>query len=311
MFGPRRLTLAVFALCACAWGTWAPTVSAAEKCRFQFIPARQGDISCQELDFLIDLKLTVHQGKSQLYHSSKSVERAQTRWTQVLEMNGDVVTSVGVRFDRASETQVSENKPGESRSEAVLGRTYRVTRSGEKLLITDLENRTPTTEETTYLAQALDAVGRPNSLGRFLHGRELTAGTAIDVPPEVATEIFGFRDAVGEVAELKLTLGAVHVTTAGTYAILNAELTAHSPEEPKMAIRMEGQMQLDVNTCRLVGFVWEGPVTLSEQRGDGGQSMALTGTGTLAVEMRSKRAATWPSPPSNNDYASSPSSSRK
>lgn len=282
---------------------------AAESCRFQFVPARVGDIGSQELDFLIDLKLTVEHQDGELFRSQKSVERVQTRWTTVLEVDRDVATVVAVRFDRANETQMSDNKPAKAVDDPVAGKTYQIARRGEALAITGLDGKAPSQPEIDYLTRSMDSVGRPNALGRFLHGRELIVGKPIDVPPEIAAEIFGFRDAIGEVASLTLGLSQLHRTANGNFAILNAQMTAHSPEEPRLSMRIDGQMQVDIDTCRVVGFVWEGPVTLSEVRGEGRQAMTLNGLGTVAVEMRSKRASAWPAPPAN--YASSPSSSRK
>jgi len=287
----------------------AERVGAADTCRFRFVPARVGDIASQDLDFLIDLKLTVQHKDGELFRSQKSVERIQTRWTTVLEVDRDVATVVAVRFDRANETQMSDNKPAKAVDAPVAGKTYQIARRGEALAITGLDGKAPSQPEVEYLTRAMDSVGRPNALGRFLHGREMTAGKPIDVPPEIAAEIFGFRDAIGEVASLTLSLRELLRGASGTYAILDAQMTAHSPEEPRLSMRIEGQMQLDIDTCRLVGFVWEGPVTLSETRGEGRQAMTLNGLGTVAVEMRSQRASAWPAPPAN--YASSPSSSRK
>lgn len=303
-----RLVL-VSAICCASALTQPHHGTAAETCRFRFVPPRVGDIASQELDFLIDLRLSVQHADGELFRSQKSVERVQTRWTTVLEVDKDVATAVAVRFDRANETQMSDNKPAKPVDDPVAGRTYQVARRGESLTITDLDGNKPSRAELNYLNRAMDAVGRPNALGRFLHNRELTAGKSIDVPKEIAAEIFGFRDAVGEVASLTLSLREVHRTASGNYAILEAQMTAQSPEEPKLAMRIEGQMQLDIDTCRLAGFVWEGPVTLTETRGTGGHAMTLNGLGSVAVEMRSKRASAWPARPT--DYASSSSSSRK
>lgn len=301
---------------ACVWICWLAVAfghfragNAAETCRFRFMPPRVGDIASQELDFLIDLKLSVQHTDGELFRSQKSVERVQTRWTTVVEVNQDVATAVAVRFDRASETQMSDNKPAKPVDDPVAGKTYQVARRGEALVITDFDGKTPAKAEVDFLTKAMDSVGRPNALGRFLHNRELMAGKSVEVPKEIAAEIFGFRDAVGEVASLTLSLREVHHTTTGNFAILDAQMTARSPEEPKLAMRIEGQMQLDIDTCRLVGFVWEGPVTLSETRGQGASAMTLNGLGSVAVEMHSKRAAAWPARPT--DYASSSSSSRK
>jgi hypothetical protein len=305
MFRPK---LALLAFCCAIACLSTNVVRAADSCQFRFLPARPGDISSQELDFLIDLKLSVQHADGELFRSQKSVERLQTRWTTVLEVDKDVVTAVAVRFDVASETQLTDNKAAKATNEPVAGKTYHIARQGEALTITNLDGKTPSRAELDYLTKSMDAVGRPNALARYLHGREMVAGQAIDLPKEISAEIFGFRDAIGEVASLKLTLRQVHRTSSGNYAILDAEMIAHSPEEPKLSMRIEGQMQVDIDTCRLVGFVWEGPVTLSEQKGEGAQAMTLNGLGTVAVEMRAKRATAWPNPPA--DYASSPSSSK-
>lgn len=287
------------------------SASGADTCRFQFVPARVGEVSCLELDFLIDLKLTItHDGRA-LYHSLKSVERTQTRWTQVLAMDQDIVTQVAVRFDRAQESQISENRSAKPVDEPVAGRTYTITRRGDELLVASSDGRTPSKEETEYLARAMDAVGRPNALGRYLHARELRRGEWVDVPKEVALETFGFRDSLGEVATFQLALDEVHETPRGRYAVLDTRMTARSPEEPHMAMRVEGQMQLEIDSCRVVGFVWEGPVTLSAEERQGGETMLLSGAGSLAVEMQCRRAAAWPSPLNEADQASSPSSSRR
>lgn len=284
---------------------------AAERCTFRFVPARVGDVGRQDLDFLIDLKLSIQHEGREVFKSLKTVERVQTRWLQVLDMRQDVVTKVAVRFDVAKETQTSDNRRTEPVDEAVVGKTYTVSRSGEDLLVSTDDGHEPSQEELDYLARTMDAVGRPNALGRFLHERELVQGEWVSVPPDVAREIFGFRDAIGEVASLEITLRETHATPRGNYAVLDAKMTARSPEEPHMAMRVEGQMQLEIDTSRVVGFIWEGPVTLSERRGDGADAMMLTGAGSLAVEMRIQRAAAWPAPLKSNDYASSPSSSRK
>lgn len=287
------------------------TAQAAERCTFRFVPARVGDVGRQELDFLIDLKLSINHEGREVYKSLKSVERVQTRWIQVLAMERDVVTQVAVRFDIAQETQTADNRRTPPADEPVTGRTYTVTRSGEDLLVSAEDGRQPSQAELEYLARTMDAVGRPNALGRFLHGRELVQGTWVNVPAEIAREVFGFRDAIGEVASLEIALKETHATARGHYAVLEARMTARSPEEPRMAMRLDGQMQLEIDTSRVIGFLWEGPVTLSEQRGNGPAAMLLTGAGTVAVETRIQRAAAWPAPLQTSDYASSPSSSRK
>ncbi len=172
----------------------------------------------------------------------------------------------------------------------VRGKTYLCHREpGEngKLIVTDEAGNRPPTEEYDIVAQQMEMVGRPNPLAQFLVGRTIAIGEKLELPKDLASQIFNLGDKFGEVTRFTLKLQKVQSENGAACAVFLASVEAASSNASQMRLEVEGPLAVEVDTCRAVRIALAGPIGMSETRGSYSTAYQVIGTGRLQMNVAS------------------------
>jgi hypothetical protein len=172
----------------------------------------------------------------------------------------------------------------------VQGKTYICRREpGEKgeLVVTDLKGERPPSDEYEIVSQQMQMVGRPNPLAEFLAGRTVSVGEKLEVPIDVAKQIFNWGDSLGKVTKFTLTLQKVQTEKDVSSAVFLASVEAASSDSTQMRLEIEGPLVVEPATCRVRQVSLMGPIGMSESRGTYSTAYQMIGTGRLNMSIAS------------------------
>lgn len=176
------------------------------------------------------------------------------------------------------------------KAQPVQGKTYHCLREpGEngKLVVTDEAGNTPPSEEIEIVTQQMEMVGRENPFAEFLAGRTIAVGDKIELPKDLATQIFTLGDKFGEVTRFTLTLQKLQPEGGANCAVFQASVEAASSDSSQMRMQLEGQLVVQIDTCRAVRIGLVGPLGMSETRGSYSTAYQVIGTGRVQVAIAS------------------------
>ena len=185
----------------------APTdLSQAGVIRFQQQEARVGDRVTQQVAMDLSLQGSVIQA-GQL---AGSQDASMKTWPRAC--GGSAGSGRGDAFRRArvtfphSRQQLPEVEGGKEIVQPVEGKTYLLTRDGERLIVKYTDGTIPPAEEFEIVFGSLQSLGRPNPLAEFLLNRGFRIGESIELPLSLAQQMLGFGSELGEVTRFELTL---------------------------------------------------------------------------------------------------------
>ncbi len=241
------------------------------------------------------MTMTMRQGNEVTGKNQTVVRTRQQRVVTTTDANDGCMTAVKVSYPKATK-QLSAAETNDVSAEPdpapqpVQGKTYLCKReSGENgaLVITDEKGERPPTDEYEIVAQQMQMVGRSNPLARFLAGRTIGVGEKIELPLDVASQIFNLGDRFGKVTRFTLTLQKVESQGALTCAVFQAAVEAASNNSTQMRLEVEGPLVVDVATCRAQRISLLGPIGMSETRGTYSTAYQVLGTGRLQMSIAS------------------------
>jgi len=279
--GPLALVLALATLDRPALGA---------SYRFLRRPPQVGDAATQDLRFEMNLVVKLIQNEQTIYTSDRGMDRRQRRLITVTDVAQGRVRQARVKFVESQQVVSNGNAPPLQVKQPVEGKSYLVTRPPDgKLQITDPIGNRPPKAEWEIVAQAMDAIGRPNPLATFLNGRSIALGQTVTLPKELANDVIGFREAVGEVSRFAMTLVAAKPVGDRMCGAFDVQIDALSPMDEGQTLAIRGRFQIETDTCRIAVIDLTCPVTIQQQRGPEGGKFNVEGRGTLQVSMQS-----WP-----------------
>ena len=110
----------------------------------------------------------------------------------------------------------------------------------------------------------MQMVGRPNPLAQFLAGRTIGVGEKIELPIDVASQIFNLGDRFGKLRGSLSRCKKSNQRAALTCAVFQATVEAASNAATQMRLEVEGPLVVDVATCRAQRISLIGPIGMSE-----------------------------------------------
>lgn len=293
--------LLYIALSIALWGVALSTVvqpSNAETCRFTYQPSRVGDEALQTIHTHLKLAVTMHQAGQTIDSLRQDIERKQKRRLTVLSRNQHRVLSAKVVFFACEQETNTNGQADPPVEDPVVGKTYVVARPQQQLIVTYEGGSRPPNEEQKIVRANLDGIGRPNSLARFFDGRTMAVGESIKLPNELASELIGFAESIGQVTRFEMKLvGIRQIEPAQSGAaqkksprgaVLDVSIDAGQPEVDGMKMRIRGQVLMEIGTCRTRTAKFSGPVAVIEHRGPPGYQFTVSGHGQLQVAIRSE-----------------------
>jgi hypothetical protein len=256
--------------------------------RFTARKPQVGDRSRQELRFLLDVKMTVSQSGQIVYTSDGNVERTQSRQVELLEAREGKVTKAKVTFDTSEQVTSQKDRPAATAQLAVAGKTYLAERVGEELVITDDQGNKPTDEELAIVAPGMEVLGRPNPLAAFFDGRSVEVGETVRLPNQVAKELFGSWDQLGEVSQLDMMLLGTQTVEGVKCALFHTKIEVKPPKSDGRALQIQGRFLIEIDSCRTAQVELSGPLTTSQVRGEGASQFTVKRRGSMEIAVQTR-----------------------
>ena len=297
---PRNLLVVPLLIAALALPTVAePTAPAAPVTptatgavvRFRQVPAVAGDRVTQTLNVDLGLTTTITQSGQTAHESQNRMRREQQRTIEVLEVAEGRATKAKVAFGVSRRQSPEGAKPEELVTQPIEGKSYLMVREGDRVKITDLKGATPPEEESRLVAESLENVGKPNPFASLLTERHITVSQRILVPRDVVQSLLGFDGPIGTVHRFELTLEKVAPATAerlSPVAHFKAAIEVRPNAESPLSIVLNGEMEVETETCRLTSVKMVGPVQLSSIERTAGGIFQYSAGGELNLAIRSE-----------------------
>ena len=256
---------------------------------FHYRQPQVGDHADQSIDSTLQLKVGIQQSGQTISSSDSTVQQVQQRGVTVLKRDTKRVLVARVAYQKSWQiTREGDGQPTK-RQHPVVGKTYLVSRPDKKLVVTYEDGSIPPPEEIAIVQPSMESLGQPNPIAKFFDGRTMTVGETVQIPIELASELLGFRDNVGEVTRFQMTLTEVKTVDGSGQAILKTKIDAGELSKDPMTMRVTGRLVMEIDTCRLLGADFIGPVEIREQKGPVGAQFTIAGQGNLRVSIHSKR----------------------
>jgi hypothetical protein len=269
--------------------------SAVQQVCFSRRAPKIGDEIGQNIGLDLRLTMSMRQGNQIVEKKQSAMRSTQRRVIRTTEINDGRITAVRVTYAVATK-QESAGDPSATpaaptvKTQPVQGKTYicrRDTGENGELVVTDEAGNRPPTDEYEIVSQQMQMVGRQNPLAQFLAGRTVAVGQKIELPNDVAHQLFNLADRFGKVTQFALALQKVQSERGATYAVFEASVVATSSAATQMRLEIEGPLVIDVASCRAQRISLIGPIAMSETIGSYSTACQMIGTGRLQMNIAS------------------------
>jgi hypothetical protein len=267
-----------------------PESAAADAGRVTFAKraAAMGDTLEQAIESSLDLRLRTRSGTQVLEERATASQRLQRRRVTATAIESGRVVAAEVRFFESR-----QSCDGRQADDPVVGKAYHCRRQGERLVVVTDEGADPPIDERILVEHAMESLGRSHPLADYLDGREVAIGEAIELPSAVAAEALGLDGRLGRVERFCLILREAPTVDGRKLAKFAAEVEASGVGSGQMRVVMDGAVEVEVDSCRVVAAELRGPMGMLQTRGSLGNQVLLDSTGRLslrvAVEHRDAR----------------------
>jgi len=252
---PPLLAIAILlGMASACWGAETPMVTFHQK------PAQVGDQVGQKLAVDLDVSTTITQSGQIANQDTAIVRRRQDRLIEVLEVTGGRVRRARVSFPHSRHRSPENPDPTQQKVQAVEGKSYLVERRGEQLLVTDLQGAIPLQDEFEIVVHSVQTLGLPNPLAKILLDRAIPIGERIKIPHELAKQIMGLGDSLGQVQKFELVLKELLTVDGQECALFGATLEIRGREDHPMEVDIEGSVTIQIETCRTIEAKLAGPL---------------------------------------------------
>ncbi len=267
-----------------------PEPAATTGVQFSQQPAQVGDRVAQQVDLELNLNTSIIQSGQLAAQEITSLERRQQRLVEVVEVAEGKVRRARVTFSRSRHKSSESENPEEEVVQPVEGKTYLLTRQGKQLLVTDPQGTIPPREEFEIVFSSMQSLGRPNPLVQFLLERTIQVGQTLELPQEIAAQMLGFGDELGQVKSFQLQLNELSTFEGAPCAVFAAAIeVAGGPGNP-MQIEVTGPVVILTETCRTVVTDLTGPLSFDTVERTSQGNFQYQAAGTMRVSVRARYA---------------------
>ncbi len=249
---------------------------------FRYQPASDGSQIWQHVTFFANTLTTYKQSGQVISRRQIFMTREQIRRVTVLEA-GKSRHLVEVQYEKAQQTRSMAGMPPETEPQVVADKCYLVSREQDELHVRDKQGQPVTKAEEQLVKQNMQAVGRPNALAEFLQGRTLAVGQSESLPRDVVEQLLGWQDAFGTVQSVTLQLDRVKLRGATQIAECRLEITCTPAAELSSPTTMQGTVELQTDTCRVLATAMKAELNVREQRGPADHPFFVTHEGQANV----------------------------
>jgi len=259
--------------------------------RFAQRETQVGDQVVQRFGLQLAIDTKIVQSGQIAHESSATMRRQQQRTVEVLEVAEGRAVKARATFDLSRRQSPEQAASEELAPLPIEGKTYFMSRDGDKLSVTRPDGTIPPLEEYKLVAESLESVGQPNPLALVLAGRELRVGQRVFVPREMAQSLLGFGSPeLARVHRFELTLNRLVPLADGVapVAIFGVVIEVRPEDADDYAVQLAGEMAVELASCRLASVDLAGPVHVSTIERTALGIYQYTMSGQLSVAIRSQ-----------------------
>jgi len=269
-----------------------PAAPAADRVTFAQQPTQVGDRVAQTLGVDLQIQTTITQAGQQAHQGETTLRRKQQRFVEVLEVAEGAVRRAHVTFPVSRVTSPEHEDPAQEVVQPVEGKSYLVTRDGERLRVTATAGSIPAQAEFEIVVTSLQNLGLPNPLIKFLLNRTVQVGERLTLPQAVAEQLMGFGDQFGKVKQFELELKSIDQIDGQRCAVFGSTIEAIGEPANPVRIKAFGEVVIQAETSRTVRAELSRPLSLSPAEHTPAGSFAYKALGNvrLAVQAQYGRA---------------------
>ncbi len=228
---------------------------------------------------------TYEQSNQIISSEDRDIRNTQSRHITTVSTEPPIVDVAYARAD----VRIGKNRFFAKKEELpVDGKTYRVSRVGETLKITDVSGSTPPPVELRIVEKTMSWVGRPNELAEFLNGRTVTKGDRLTLPPPIADRMFGGAVGMQSIQQATLALEQIkriHGHRCGHFRVM---LTGTPSGDTSKQVTVEGVIAVQIDTCRTVVADVASDLDIVEVRGPKGATFTVRNTGKVELLIKAE-----------------------
>jgi hypothetical protein len=253
-----------------------------------FAPATTivGEKVLQRVGMELNLHTVIKQDGKVAHDGTTSLRRRQERTIEVLEVVEGRARKAKVTYTLSRVVSPENNEPTDEITQPVEGKSYLITRDGERLLVTESDGSIPTQKEFELVVNSMDTFGQPNPLAEFLLSRQIRVGESVEIPQHIAGVMMGL-DSLGEVQKFELLLSEVKTINGKECAVFVATILAQGKPENPLKVEAGGNVVIELATCRTLEATLTGPLALQSTD----QKTEYSATGDLLLAIRSQYSA--------------------
>jgi hypothetical protein len=259
-----------------------------QEVEFHKQPARPGDVARQTLRCDVDLVMSICQGGQTVQEQRQTLQRQQKRQLTILQVAEKGPWQADIRYDSSTVSVQAADGEAETVEQGVSGKTYRITRKGEKLEVAYADGKLPPAPEIETVRENMNAFGLPNPIAEFFAGKRIRVGESLQLPPDVAQELLGFTETVGSASAFRLKLIETRPGQKGRagVAVFDIELQADDPQQAGIEMRLSGKLEMEIQSCRARSIHLAGPVAAEETHGPTGGQFQVKSAGQIDVAVK-------------------------
>ncbi|HTQ41096.1 MAG TPA: hypothetical protein VMJ32_19080 [Pirellulales bacterium] len=259
---------------------------AAQAVTFTYRAPQIGQQASHEMQFTLDLNITLQQAGQIISSEMQQLSRDQDRQVTVLQVADNKATKVQVFYSKAWEQVTRGKQAATPQTQPIEGKAYMVERRGADLMVTDPQGHDVPEEERTLVASSMEAIGHPSPLGTYLDGKKVAIGETLRLPNDMASDLLGVKEAGGQAQKVELTLHGVNQDEDGRHlANFDMLVILQLPGGGTMSVK--GQLQIEPESCQVASASFDGPVSMHEEQGPKGHTFEVASDGTMKVAVRS------------------------
>ena len=265
-----------------------PKESSIRSITFRQTPARVGDRIAQKVEASLDLHTEIMQADQLARRETNTMRRHQDRFIEVTKVEDGRARGARVHFPKSRLISPENEQPREELVQSVEGKSYDVTRQGKNLLVTDTKGRIPPMDEFGIVMNSLQSFGLPSPLAKFLLGREVRLGEKLKVPVDIAAQMMGFGENLGQVQNFEFVLQDIRVVDEQPCAVFVAKIDAMGDPTNPIRMTVHGEVIIQADTCRSVSAELGGPLTLQAVQETPKGEYQYNATGEMQVAIHSR-----------------------
>lgn len=268
-----RLTAA---LTACLWTAGA---MAADDFTFKIQEPKPGTVRSDTDETAMDLKIEAKVGEKVLNEQKMAQAESKKSKMTVMAASGINVTKAKVVYEayKNDDPAAAEGPAPE------LNKTYILERKDKDVVATDEKGGELPEKEKVFLLKDHKRFGKPNGFEKWLNGKTLKAGQALEMSKEEAGEIFDMNAEEGmKIDSLTMTFKGVEKAGEVEKAAFDAKLIVIKGDDSmKMTMEMAGPISVDAKTGWPLTMALSGPIKIAGKMVKETMTIDMVGAGSF------------------------------